>query len=66
MVLCSKKCVGVTLTTEPESEPLLFNDGTKVPAFRIIITSENELFTAMAYGFVLAISEGVQKLEGAS
>lgn len=57
---------GVTLTTEPESEPLMYNDGRKVPAFRVVITSESEMFTAMAYGFVLAISEGVNKLEGAS
>ena len=56
---------GVTLTTEPETESLHMNDGTKLPAVRLVITSEDEMFTAMAYGFILAIHEGVHKLEGA-
>jgi hypothetical protein len=49
----------VVLTVEPHDEPFPLNDGTTLPAFRLVITSENESFTAQAYGFILAVHEGV-------
>lgn len=53
----------VVLTVEPHDEPLHLNDGTTLPAFRLVITSENESFTAQAYGFILAVHERLNRAE---
>jgi archaeosine-15-forming tRNA-guanine transglycosylase len=57
---------GITLDVEPHDEPIVMNDGSKLTAVRLKISAETAEFCAMGYGFVVAIHEGVHKLQGAS
>jgi hypothetical protein len=55
---------GIGLDVEPREEPIDFA-GKKIPAVNLTITADTAVAAAMGYGFVVAISEGVHKLEGA-
>lgn len=56
---------GIGLDVEPRDEPIVMNDGSKKPAVSLKITADTVVACAMAYGFIVAVDEGVQKLVGA-